>query len=230
MKIPPPQGGRYFKIFPGRTVRKDVYIIKISAACPSDGKGEHAKCYSCRPMAQRYLLWATGADRPGIVAAVTAVLYRTGCNLEDSSMMRLGGEFGIMVIFSAPARKPIGRFKEAFQSVARRFRLALDLKPLTTKEARFRPAGRHLAMVTVQGPDHPGIVHGVCAVLADHRFNITDLSSHRTTRGPRAGFILLVEGEVPGPATFGRLERALARRQKDLRAKITLRRVSPATL
>ena len=39
-------------------------------------------------------------DRPGIVADVTEVLYRLGCNIEDSSCTMLGGDFAIILIVS----------------------------------------------------------------------------------------------------------------------------------
>jgi glycine cleavage system regulatory protein len=48
-----------------------------------------------------YLLWALGPDHPGLVSSVTKLLYEYDGNLEDSSMMRLGSEFGIFLIFSS---------------------------------------------------------------------------------------------------------------------------------
>ena len=40
-------------------------------------------------MSNRWIVTALGQDRPGIVAGVTEVLYKLGCNLEDSAMTRL---------------------------------------------------------------------------------------------------------------------------------------------
>src|SRR5947209_8005026 len=45
---------------------------------------------------------AVGADRPGIVAAVTGVFVEHGCNLEDTSMTILRGHFAMMLIVAAP--------------------------------------------------------------------------------------------------------------------------------
>jgi len=36
-----------------------------------------------------FAVWALGADRPGIVAAVTGVLLRMGCNLKDCSIFAI---------------------------------------------------------------------------------------------------------------------------------------------
>ena len=44
-----------------------------------------------------YLLSLVGKDRPGIVAKLSAGLCKNGCNLGDSSMVRLGNNFVIML-------------------------------------------------------------------------------------------------------------------------------------
>ncbi len=44
------------------------------------------------------MLTVVGADRPGIVARVTDALYKGGCNLGEASMMRLGGNFTIILM------------------------------------------------------------------------------------------------------------------------------------
>ncbi len=45
----------------------------------------------------RYMLHANGPDQAGIVAAVTEALTHLGCNLEDSRMTILRGQFSIMM-------------------------------------------------------------------------------------------------------------------------------------
>ena len=45
-----------------------------------------------------YMLTVGGKDRPGIVSQVTAALYRGVCNLGEASMIRLGGNFTIMLM------------------------------------------------------------------------------------------------------------------------------------
>ncbi|MEW8430322.1 MAG: amino acid-binding protein, partial [gamma proteobacterium symbiont of Ctena orbiculata] len=39
------------------------------------------------------MLTLVGEDQPGIVARVTDALYRGGCTLGETSMIRLGGNF-----------------------------------------------------------------------------------------------------------------------------------------
>lgn len=49
------------------------------------------------------MLILVGEDRPGIVARVTRAIYETGCSLGEASMIRLGGNFTIMMMVSGDA-------------------------------------------------------------------------------------------------------------------------------
>ena len=50
-----------------------------------------------------YMLTLVGEDRPGIVAKVTSALFDGNCNLGETSMMRLGGSFTIMMMVGSDA-------------------------------------------------------------------------------------------------------------------------------
>src|SRR5438552_5246334 len=49
------------------------------------------------------MLTAFGQDRPGIVAAVAEGLFQLRCNIEDTCMTRLRGEFTMMVMVKLPS-------------------------------------------------------------------------------------------------------------------------------
>src|SRR5437899_5188362 len=51
-------------------------------------------------MKRWYALSAIGKDRPGIVADLAELIFEHGCNLEDSSMTILGGEFAVLLLFT----------------------------------------------------------------------------------------------------------------------------------
>ena len=53
-------------------------------------------------MKKTIVLTAVGQDRPGIVANVSKILYETDCNIEDSSMTILKGDFAMILIISLP--------------------------------------------------------------------------------------------------------------------------------
>jgi glycine cleavage system transcriptional repressor len=127
----------------------------------------------------RYSLHAIGNDRPGIVAAVTGVLADVGCNLEDSRMSILHGQFAVMLVVET-----------AFGRVKRDLDLLVVLRQLPEQTLHVE-LGETVA-VAVHGADRPGIVSSVAQRIADLGGNIVDLSTHKIEEGEQASYVLLV--------------------------------------
>ena len=173
-----------------------------------------------------WILTAVGKDRPGIVAQVTKILFTLGCNLEDSSMTRLGGEFAIMLVFSSSKPMTTQRVEQACNPISSTLKLAVHLKPLARSEASSKLAKR-LHFISVYGADRPGIVYRVSQLLADLRINITDVSTHRTTpkRDGRAKplYLMLLEVELPSTVSAEGLEARLQKLGGRLGCEVSLR-------
>lgn len=153
-------------------------------------------------------LTAIGRDRPGIVAAVTAVLLRHGVNVEDSRMSILRGHFTMMLIVSVPDGLDRDALGDDLKAAAAE--LGLEALALSEVDEVDAPAeATHL--VTVYGVDHPGIVHRVAQVLADRSVSIADLQT-RLIEGDDAPalYALLMEVALPPEADAAELDRALA--------------------
>lgn len=166
------------------------------------------------------MLWCSGEDRKGIVAALTRLLFEKGSNVEDSSMMRLGSEFAVFMILSTEKQLHRG----IFAPLEHKLNLSIGLKKISSAQAKFQSSRRNLFMVSVHGPDRPGIVYRVTDALSRRGFNITDLSTHRTKSGKKPGFILFVEGELKGRP--GPLKTALAKLSRSLSSRILLQPVT----
>ena len=185
--------------------------------------------FSEEAMANRWVVTALGKDRPGIVAGVTEVLYRLGCNLEDSAMTRLEGEFAIMLIFSTPARLTAERLCAAFEPLGKRLRLATHLKSLSRGEARAPRRGRPY-LISVYGADRTGLVFRVSEALARSKVNITDVHTHRSAgKGPSL-YLMLLEVELPPHLAEAAMERRLQQLAKRLGVEISLRPSEAAVL
>ena len=181
-------------------------------------------------MANRWIVTALGKDRPGIVAGVAEVLYRLGCNLEDSAMTRLESEFAIMLIFSGPPRLTPEALRGAFDPLGRRLRLAVHLKPLSKGETRSPRARGRTYLISVYGADRSGIVFQVSEALARERINITDVHTHRSAgKGPSL-YLMLLEVELPPRAAPAGLEQRLKRIATRLGVEVSLRPAEPAVL
>jgi len=80
-----------------------------------------------------------GADRPGIVAAVSRVLLDLGCNIEDSSMSRLHGEFMMMLVVDGPVDDE--SLRTALQPVAGELDLLVAVRRIRSSRRRVTAAG-----------------------------------------------------------------------------------------
>jgi glycine cleavage system transcriptional repressor len=118
-----------------------------------------------------FAVTAVGADRPGIVAAVAAVLHERGGNVEDSAMTILGGHFAIVLLVAAGGTAD--ELRDALQDATRDLGLTISV---STAGAERRPA-EPTHLLSVYGADKPGIVAAVTAELASQGANITDLET-----------------------------------------------------
>ncbi len=161
---------------------------------------------------------AVGADRPGIVAAVTRVFVDHGCNLEDSSMTILRGLFAMMLVVNVPAGTGTDDLESALAGPASELDLAVTVRPVAeVGHAATDPrAGSAPWSVSVYGVDRPGIVHGIADLLAGQEVNITDLST-RVIGGPdRPVYAMLLEVSLPPGVDPEALRRRLAATAADL--------------
>jgi predicted amino acid-binding ACT domain protein len=92
---------------------------------------------------QRVALTAVGADKPGIVSALTGVLEELGCNLEDSTMSILRGQFAVLLVVSVPVDLGAAGVELALAAVAERLDLVVVVRPVrpTIDPAQDPPVG-----------------------------------------------------------------------------------------
>ncbi len=136
-----------------------------------------------------YMLTLVGKDRPGIVAKVTAALYDGGCNLGEASMMRLGGNFTIMLMVDF--ERSSKALTDLISPVAESLDLHLHLDRIEGKlHQHVEPDVR----ITVYGADRAGIVAKVTAALAEAGLNITDLESMVGGSEDKPIYVMQIEG------------------------------------
>lgn len=140
-------------------------------------------------MNQWYMLTVVGRDQPGIVARLTAVLYECGCNLGEASMMRLGGNFTIMLMvrFNGQA----GNLSVLVQPVADTLRLQIHIDPIEGYLHQHREPD---VRIRVHGADRAGIVARATGVLADAGLDILDLQSDVAGSEQSPIYVMHIEG------------------------------------
>jgi glycine cleavage system transcriptional repressor len=146
-----------------------------------------------RPGMNEIAVTAVGADRPGIVAALTHALLDLGGNLEDCRAALLRGSFAIALLVSVPDDVDAAAVGAALQPVADDLGLGLWAGPAAPDVGPHGTAER--CMISVYGVDQPGIVYAITEGLASAGANILDLSSRAVGTPPI--YVLGVEVELP---------------------------------
>ena len=170
---------------------------------------------------------AIGVDRPGIVAAVSEVLFAHEGNIEDSRMAILGGHFAMMLIVALPEGSNPAALEQALAVPAGALDLVIAVRPVAETSPE-RAAGVPY-VVTVYGADHPGIVHRITKALAERGANITDLATH-VLAGPTPVYVMIMELTLSPDADGAAVEADLKALAGELDVDVSVRAIEAETL
>jgi glycine cleavage system transcriptional repressor len=155
------------------------------------------------------VLTAIGGDRPGLVDKVSRFILQCGCNVEDSRMAILGGEFAMLIQVSGE-EAAIEKLLQGATGEGHRAGLSLQAHPTTGPDGVPR-ADSIPYQVTAYSMDHPGIVQRVSHFLAEREINIRALDTH-LSYAPHTGqplFSLQALVDVPAAANVAEIRRGL---------------------
>ena len=138
------------------------------------------------------MLTLVGEDQPGIVAQVTDALFRGGCNLGEASMIRLGGNFTIMLMVRGEAEL----LSSLVTPVAEKLKLRFHLDPIHGGLHQHLSPNFHVRVV---GADRAGIVSQVTGMLAKSGFNILELESDVVGSDDTPVYIMTIQGYSEAP-------------------------------
>lgn len=139
---------------------------------------------------------ALGDDRPGIVNDLSAAVLEYGCNIADSRMSVLGGEFALILLVSGNW-DAIAKLEQALPLLGEKFGLVV-----TFKRTEPRKSDRPLIPyeIEVVSMDHPGIVHDIADFLSSRGINIEtmDTETYSAAHTGTPMFSLNLRISVPG--------------------------------
>lgn len=116
---------------------------------------------------------ALGKDRPGIVDRLTRAILDAECNILDTRMAVLSGDFAILMAIEAPWDK-LARLEGQLPELQKEL-------GLTITADRTEPSGIQEPLlpygVDVVALDQPGIVHNLAAFFSARHINIEDMTT-----------------------------------------------------
>lgn len=138
-----------------------------------------------------HMLTLVGADRPGIVAELTTALYEGGCNLGEATMMRLGGNFTMMLMVSCD--KTRHAIESMVEPVAEQLECRVHVDGI---EGHLHQHVEPDVRVVVNGADQAGIVSAVTSKLAGAGLNIVELETDVGGSADNPFYMMLIEGHA----------------------------------
>lgn len=135
---------------------------------------------------QNYLvISALGKDRSGIVDELSKAILDIGCNIADSRMTVLGGEFAILLMVEGNWNT-LGKLEEAIPALEQQLDLTVIVK---RTEGRNRSDPSLPYVVDVVSLDHPGIVHQLANFFSKRKINIEDMAT-TSYAAPHTGTVM----------------------------------------
>lgn len=148
------------------------------------------------PTATNYLvISAIGPDRAGLVTELSDIVLASDCNIEDSRMSVLGGEFALILLASGRWNS-IAKLEDSLPGMQERLGLTIHTR---RTEARDEGVNAVPYSVEVIALDHPGIVNQLAGFFSARGINIHDLftGSYRAAHTGTQMFSLNMTVEVP---------------------------------
>lgn len=118
-------------------------------------------------------LTASGEDRVGLVDQLTRRIFDTGCNIEDSRMAKLGGQFALIMLLTG-RWDALAKLEAQLPDIGEQLGLAILHKRTRGRERGAPMVPYYVEAISV---DHPGIVQGLSSFFAQRRINIEQLDT-----------------------------------------------------
>ncbi len=117
------------------------------------------------------VLAALGTDRTGIVDEFSRAILQSGCNIHDSRMVVLGGEFALLLQVAGHWNN-LAKLENLLPGLEQRLGMTI-----TARRSSGRESGGDLLSygVDVIALDQPGIVHNLARFFSRHLINIQEL-------------------------------------------------------
>jgi glycine cleavage system transcriptional repressor len=171
-----------------------------------------------------------GQDRPGIVAALTRVLVSRQCNLEDTEMTILHGQFAMILIVTAPEDATSADLEEALAAGTAGLDLSVTAGAIPSAAAEAEQPGGELWSVTLYGTDRPGIVAEIAGLLAGEGVNIMSMETRVIGETDQPVYAMFLDVQLPVGGSGPEVAQRLGDKATELGIACTMRPDEPEIL
>ena len=171
---------------------------------------------------KKVIISVLGNDRPGIIAAVSRLLYENDSNIENVSQTSLQSEFAGIFIATIPAGISLPELEQKLAGALAPMGLQVHVKPVELRhEAMTAPTGESF-VITTRGPDQKGLVARITEIIARHQVNITNCQAVFKGGDDPNDNIMIYEVDIPPQTQQQDLFRDLRAREAELNLNVSI--------
>jgi glycine cleavage system transcriptional repressor len=144
------------------------------------------------------VLSALGEDKPGIIDELSHSVLNSGCNIADSRMTVLGGDFAILLLVDGNWNN-VAKLENQIPLLEERLDLTIIARRTAPKKTRkdLLPYG-----VDVVALDQPGIVYHLASFFSKRQINIQELATSSYSAAHTGTPMFSVHLTIDIPATL----------------------------
>ncbi len=163
-----------------------------------------------------------GHDRPGIVAAVTHILFEYNCNIENVSQTILKTEFAGSFIISMPPDLTREELRQALKENLAPMNMHIHIESVLNHKSGFTAGNAEPFIITTKGPDRKGLVASISALIAQYGVNITNLQAVFKGGDEPDNNIMIYEVDIPVDIDRREFQRSLRAKAESLALSISI--------
>jgi len=171
---------------------------------------------------KKVIISILGEDMPGIIAAVSRILFEQNCNIENVSQTILQSEFSGIFIASVPAELSVAALSQAFEKGLEPLGLHAYIKDMEQRRTVSAFEGSEPFVITTKGPDRKGLVARITEIIARHGVNVTNLQAAFKGGDNPDKNIMIYEVDIPKHTDQQRLYAELREEAGNLGLQISI--------
>ncbi|MBR9982550.1 MAG: ACT domain-containing protein [Desulfatitalea sp.] len=171
---------------------------------------------------KKFIISALGKDRPGIIAAVTQVLFEQDFNIQDVSQTILQTQFSSIIVVTGPDAVDPRSLCEILTAATRNLDMHFHVRELDPAGSGWATCACESFVITTRGPDRKGLVAQITAVLAAHNVNVTQLQAAFRGGDDPDHNVMIYEVDIPIDVDQPALDAALKAKGRDLNLEVNI--------
>ena len=172
----------------------------------------------------KIIMSVLGEDRPGIIAAITRILYQQNCRIENVSQVVLQSKFSGIFIICMPGDLSVDSLNLQIKLGLSEMNVQVHIKKFNPLENQYKfPVQTIPFVITAWGHnDQDGQVSGITEVIAQHGVNINKFKAMLQAGPNELENIMIFEVDIPVNIDFSLFKTLLLERAECLDLSLSI--------